>query len=65
MKRKKNVGIFVFDAVEILDFAGPYEVFSSARLIKESKSNIHDFPNPFKVFTVSEKRKNIVYSRAI
>ena len=59
MKRKKNVGIFVFDAVEILDFAGPYEVFSSARLIKESKSNIYDFPNPFEVFTISEKRKNI------
>ena len=27
--KKKNVGIFIFDSVEILDFAGPYEVFPS------------------------------------
>jgi transcriptional regulator GlxA family with amidase domain len=25
-----NVGIFVFDEVEVLDFAGPYEVFTTA-----------------------------------
>jgi transcriptional regulator GlxA family with amidase domain len=27
---KKNVAIFVFDEVEVLDFAGPFEVFSVA-----------------------------------
>lgn len=25
-----SVGIFVFDNVEVLDFAGPYEVFTTA-----------------------------------
>ena len=32
---KKNVGIFIFDLVEVLDFSGPYEVFSCARLEKK------------------------------
>ncbi len=33
--KKQNVGIFLFDSVEILDFAGPYEVFASTRLTKK------------------------------
>jgi len=28
MIKKKNVGILIFDDVEVLDFAGPFEVFS-------------------------------------
>lgn len=45
-----TVGIFVFDAVEVLDFAGPYEVFTTA-------SRMHaridaDAPPLFDVFTV-------------
>ena len=28
-----NVGILIFDDVEVLDFAGPFEVFSRTRLI--------------------------------
>ncbi|MDO8542579.1 MAG: hypothetical protein Q7S40_19225 [Opitutaceae bacterium] len=27
---KRNVAILVFDEVEVLDFAGPYEVFAAA-----------------------------------
>ncbi|MFT4566271.1 MAG: transcriptional regulator GlxA family with amidase domain, partial [Saprospiraceae bacterium] len=27
----RTIGILLFDEVEILDFAGPYEVFSIAR----------------------------------
>ena len=30
--KRRNVGIFVFDGVEVLDFAGPFEVFSRTRL---------------------------------
>ena len=26
----RNVGIYIFDEVEVLDFAGPFEVFSTA-----------------------------------
>ena len=29
---KKKVGIYIFDGVEVLDFAGPFEVFSRAEL---------------------------------
>ena len=57
--RKKNVGIFIFDSVEVLDFAGPYEVFSSARLSKKSQSAIAKLKSPFNVFTFSEDKKNI------
>ena len=46
IKQMKNVGIYMFNKVELLDFAGPYEVFSST-----SESNDH---KAFKVFTVSE-----------
>ncbi len=35
-----KVGIYVFDEVEVLDFAGPFEVFSTAaRLIQRSGGN--------------------------
>ncbi len=32
MRKKVGVGIFLFNEVEVLDFAGPYEVFSIAAL---------------------------------
>ena len=41
-----NVGLFLFDDVELLDFAGPYEVFSVT-------SELNDY-TLFRVFTVSE-----------
>ena len=56
--KKKNVGIFIFDLVEVLDFSGPYEVFSSTRLTKRSSASIQRLPHAFNVFTLSEK-KNI------
>ena len=59
---KKNVGIFIFDYVEVLDFAGPYEVFSSARITKNSTSSIQNEPKAFNVFTFSEKKKYITAS---
>lgn len=42
----KNVGIYLFNKVELLDFAGPYEVFSTTSELNEHKT--------FKVFTISE-----------
>lgn len=44
----RNVAIFLFDEVEVLDFAGPYEVFSVAGLRTLPQK-------PFDVFTVAEK----------
>ena len=54
--KKKNVGIFIFDSVEILDFCGPYEVFSSTRMSKKSEASINALPSPFEVFTFTEKK---------
>ncbi|WP_100486260.1 DJ-1/PfpI family protein [Sporolactobacillus pectinivorans] len=44
--QKWRVGILLFDDVEVLDFAGPFEVFSVTSTKKEQK--------PFEVTTVSE-----------
>lgn len=49
---KKNLAILLFDQVEVLDFAGPFEVFSVA-------NELHDF-SLFNVFTVSEKGADVV-----
>jgi len=48
-----NVGILLFDDVEILDFAGPYEVFSRTRLEPGSDSRRSEESAPFRVFTVA------------
>ena len=60
--KKKNVGILIFDNVEILDFSGPYEVFSSVRLSAESRADIYNIPAPFYTFTISEKKKEVTTS---
>jgi transcriptional regulator GlxA family with amidase domain len=49
---KKAVGILLFDQVEVLDFAGPFEVFSVA-------SEVHDF-SLFDVFTVAQSKQPII-----
>lgn len=48
----KNVAILIFDGAEVLDFAGPFEVFSVSSQINEHKV--------FDVFTVS--KKNVIIS---
>ncbi len=45
-----NVGIFVFDEVEVLDFAGPFEVFTTASRVRARLDPAS--PPLFKVFTV-------------
>lgn len=48
-----QVGIFIFDNVEVLDFAGPYEVFTCATRVNQGKNPL------FNVFTVGETLKPI------
>src|SRR5437899_1256732 len=48
-----NVGILIFDDVEVLDFAGPFEVFSRTRLQSGPESRRTDDTAPFHVFTVA------------
>ena len=48
-----NVGILIFDNVEVLDFAGPFEVFSRTRLVPGVEARRSDEGAPFRVFTVA------------
>ena len=46
-----TVGIYLFDEVEVLDFAGPFEVFSTASRVY---SLLHPgAPRPFQVMTIA------------
>jgi transcriptional regulator GlxA family with amidase domain len=49
-----NVGILIFDGVEVLDFAGPFEVFSRTRLAPGVESRRSEDSAPFQVFTVAK-----------
>jgi transcriptional regulator GlxA family with amidase domain len=53
---KKQVGILIFGDVEVLDFCGPFEVFSATRLNEEKR---REEPSPFNVFLVAET-KNLI-----
>ncbi|HWQ12417.1 MAG TPA: DJ-1/PfpI family protein [Roseiflexaceae bacterium] len=46
--RRRTVAVLIFDDVELLDFAGPFEVFSSARNITGEHERLMD------VFAVAE-----------
>src|SRR4051812_2651476 len=50
---KTSVGIFIFPDVEVLDFAGPFEVFSRTRTVPGAESRRTDDSAPFQVFTVA------------
>src|SRR6516162_5652095 len=54
-----NVGILIFDGVEVLDFAGPFEVFSRTRLVPGPAARRSDESAPFQVFTVAKSREPI------
>jgi transcriptional regulator GlxA family with amidase domain len=52
---RKTVGILIFDDVEVLDFAGPFEVFSRTRLVAGAESRRTDDSAPFITFTVARR----------
>jgi len=56
---KWNAGILIFDGVEILDFAGPFEVFSRTRLVPGPASRRSEDSAPFSVFTVAKSKAPI------
>lgn len=49
----QNIGILIFDDVEVLDFTGPFEVFSRTRLSPGIESRRTEDSAPFRVFTVA------------
>jgi transcriptional regulator GlxA family with amidase domain len=58
MQRKK-VGIVIFDDVEVLDFCGPFEVFSVARLDDAKR---REESSPFEVLLVAQKSEPVTTS---
>jgi len=51
MVKRKLVGLVIFPEVEVLDFCGPYEVFTVVRL---DEARRREEPSPFKVLLVAE-----------
>ena len=58
--RAWNTAILVFDGVEVLDFAGPFEVFSRTRLVPGLEARRTDDSAPFRVFTVAPEQREVV-----
>ena len=56
-----NVGIYVYDEAEVLDFAGPYEVFTTAARVKARQKP--EVEKIFEVFLVAEK-EGPIHARA-
>ena len=50
-----NTGIFIYNDVEVLDFAGPFEVFTTASRVKSRQTK--DAQPFFTVFTIGEKKE--------
>jgi transcriptional regulator GlxA family with amidase domain len=48
---RKRVGVVLFENIEVLDFCGPFEVFSATRLSEEKR---REEPSPFEVLLVAE-----------
>lgn len=55
--QRKRVGILIFPNVEVLDFCGPFEVFSVTRL---DEARRREEPSPFKVVLIAQTKDTIV-----
>lgn len=49
-----KIGIYIYDNCEVLDFAGPFEVFNTAKRLAE---------NDWEIFLIAEENNNIVKAR--
>ena len=56
-----NIGIYIYDETEVLDFTGPYEVFTTAARVKARQEPKSD--KLFEVFLIAEKQ-GLVTARA-
>ena len=54
---RRQVGVVVYEEVEVLDFCGPFEVFSVTRLNEEKR---REELSPFSVFLVAETKAPVV-----
>ena len=53
---RKTVGIVIFDDIEVLDFCGPFEVFSVTRL---NEAKRREEPSPFEVKLIAENSRQV------
>jgi transcriptional regulator GlxA family with amidase domain len=53
---RKRVGIVIFDNIEVLDFCGPFEVFSVTRVNEDKR---REEPSPFEVLLVAEESEPV------
>ena len=53
----KRVGILIFPVVEVLDFCGPYEVFSVTRLNEDRRG---EESSPFEVLLIAQRAEPVV-----
>jgi transcriptional regulator GlxA family with amidase domain len=53
---RKRVGIVLFENIEVLDFCGPFEVFSVTRLNEKKR---REEPSPFEVLLVAEHPETV------
>jgi transcriptional regulator GlxA family with amidase domain len=56
-RQKINVGILIFNDVEVLDFCGPFEVFSMASRVAQEIHKMDD--GAYGVFTIAESSRII------
>src|SRR5512143_3673864 len=54
---RRRVGILIFPDVEVLDFCGPFEVFSVTRLSEDRR---REEPSPYEVIVVAEQTGTVV-----
>jgi transcriptional regulator GlxA family with amidase domain len=54
--QQKTVGILLFPEVEVLDFCGPFEVFTVTRL---NESKRREEPSPFRVLLVADSAEPV------
>ncbi len=54
--KRQQVGIVIFPEVEVLDFCGPYEVFTATRL---DEARRREEPSPFEVLLLAEREEAI------
>jgi transcriptional regulator GlxA family with amidase domain len=53
---RKKIGIIIFNDVEVLDFCGPFEVFSVTRLNEERR---YEEQSPFEVLLIAQTSQTI------
>lgn len=55
--KTRTVGIYLFDEVEVLDFAGPFEVFCTASRVQARL--VPAAPRPFDVLTLADRPRTV------